>query len=94
VRERVHEAISLLNGRAAVGMPAVVGPTPLATADGLVDITVSSDGRYDYQLLGLRGTINVYSVGASGALSRLQQATGVLPMNNLAGLVSVDRRAS
>lgn len=65
---------------------------PLATADGFVDITVTSDGRYVYQLLGLRGTINVYSAASTGALQRLQQATGLLPMTNLAGLVSVDRR--
>ena len=86
--------ISLINGRAAVGSPAVVGATPLASADGLIDIAISSDGRYVYQLLGLRGSINVYSVGANAALSPLQRASGILPLTNLAGLVSVDRRVS
>jgi 6-phosphogluconolactonase (cycloisomerase 2 family) len=83
--------IALLDGRAAVGMPAVVGPTPLATADGLVDITVSSDGQFVYQLLGLRGAVTVYRVGANGALTMTQRTTGLLPMTGLAGLVSVDR---
>lgn len=83
--------VMLLNGRAAAGNPAVVGPTPLATADGWVDIAVSSDGRYVYQMFGLRGTIRVFSVGASAALTMVQNATGILPMTNLAGLVSVDR---
>jgi 6-phosphogluconolactonase (cycloisomerase 2 family) len=82
---------SLIDGRAAVAMPAVVGPTPLATADGLVDIAVSSDGRYIYQLLGLRGSVTVYRVGASGSLSQVQKTAGLLPMTNTAGLVSVDK---
>jgi 6-phosphogluconolactonase (cycloisomerase 2 family) len=83
--------IVLLNRRAAIGMPAVVGPTPLATADGFVDITVSGDGQFVYQLLGLRGAVTVYRVGPNGALTMTQRTTGLLPMTNLAGLVSVDR---
>ena len=67
---------------------------PRWQALGFIDIAVSSDGRYVYQLLGLRGSINVYGVGASGALSPLQKASGILPLTNLAGLVSVDRRVS
>ncbi len=82
---------SLINGRAAVGAPAVVGPTPLATADGLIDLAVSGDGKYLYSLLGLKGSVAVYGVGAMGALTPLQKTTGLLPMTNLVGLASVDR---
>jgi hypothetical protein len=70
----------------------VVGAAnPLATADGFVDVTVSGDGRTLYQLLGLRGAINVYRVGPSGSLTFLERTSGLLPQTNLAGLVSVDR---
>jgi 6-phosphogluconolactonase (cycloisomerase 2 family) len=83
---------SLIDTRAAVGAPAVVGAAnPLATADGFVDVTVSGDGRTLYQLLGLRGAINVYRVGPSGSLTFLERTSGLLPQTNLAGLVSVDR---
>ena len=82
---------SLINSRAAIGAPAVVGATPLATADGLVDLAVSGDGRYLYNLLGLKGSVAVYGIGASGALSPVQKTSGLLPTIGLVGLVSVDR---
>lgn len=47
----------------------MVGATPLASANGFVDIAISSDGRYAYQLLGLKGSINVHSVGANAAFT-------------------------
>ena len=83
---------SLIDGRAAAGAAAEPGaPNPLANADGFVDVAVSGDGRFIYQLLVLRGTINVYGVGSGGSLNRLQQATGLLPRTNIQGLVTVDR---
>jgi len=82
--------VSLIDGRAAAGSPAVPGAAnPLATADGFIDIAVSSDGAFVYQLLGVEGTINVYRVGANSSLSLIQEATALLPETNIQGLVSV-----
>ncbi|MDQ6680411.1 MAG: lactonase family protein, partial [Pseudomonadota bacterium] len=83
---------SLINSRAFVGAPAVIGAaSPLATADGLVDLAISSDGRYLYQLVDLKGSIDVFGVGPSASLTLLQKTAGLLPMSNSAGLLSVDR---
>ena len=84
--------VALLNTRAFAGNAAVVGAAnPLATADGLLDITVSSDGRYVYQLFDLKGSIYVFEVGPSASLRQVQVTTGLLPPRNSIGLVSVDR---
>ncbi|QXQ08669.1 PEPxxWA-CTERM sorting domain-containing protein [Sphingosinicellaceae bacterium] len=82
---------TLIDDRAAVGIPAVPGlPDPFVNADLFDDIAVSADGRYIYQLLGQKGGINVYNVGADGSsLSFLEQTTGLLPELNITGLVSV-----
>jgi len=66
--------------------------TPLANADGFVDVAVSPDGRWLYQLVGLKGRIDVYEIDTLVAfnLARRQQlSTGLLPMDNLQGLVAV-----
>lgn len=68
------------------------GPSPLAFADGFIDIAVSGDGAFVYQLLGVEGTINVYRVGANSSLSLIQEAKALLPETNIQGLVSVTRR--
>lgn len=82
--------VSLIDGRAAAGSAAAPGAAnPLATADGFIDIAVSSDGAFVYQLLGIEGTINVYRVGANSSLSLIQEATALLPETNIQGLVSV-----
>ncbi len=84
----------LIDGRAAMGAPAMPNaPNPLATADGFIDLTISNDGRHLYQMLGLRGTINVYDIGTNGALTRRQQATGLLPMTNIQGVAFAANRA-
>ncbi len=86
--------ISLIESRAAAGSPAVAGaPNPLATADGFIDIALSSDGAFLFQLLGVEGTINVYRMGANSSLSLIQEAKALLPETNIQGLVSVTRRA-
>lgn len=83
--------IALLDGLAATGSPALPGaPDPLADADGFIDLALSSDGEYLYQLLGLQGAVNVYNVGADGSsLTLLQQAIGLLPDANIQGIVAV-----
>lgn len=66
--------------------------TPLANADGYVDLAITSDGRWLYQLVGLKGRIDVYEIDSlvGFAIARRQQiTTGYLPMDNLQGLVTV-----
>lgn len=82
-------------GTGASGVP--VDPTaanPLANADGYVDMAVSPDGRWLYQLVGLRGRIDVYEIDTLVALNislRQQVTAPLLPMSNLQGLVAVGR---
>jgi len=64
------------------------GPGVFGTTDGFIDLDVSSDGRYLYQLQGLSGAISVYEVDG-GSLSLVQNLTGLLPEIDTQGLVSV-----
>lgn len=83
--------IALIDGRAAEGSPADPNAVdPLANADGFIDIAVSGDSRYIYQLFGLQGSIAVYEVGDNGALTLVQQSMGLLRQRNIQGIVLVD----
>jgi 6-phosphogluconolactonase len=79
------------------GTPAdPASPTPLAKADGYVDVAVSPDGRWLYQLVGLQGRIDVYEIDTLVAFNiarRQEVTTALLSMDNLQGLVAVDARA-
>lgn len=82
---------TLIESRAAFGVPADADAAdPFADAMIFTDVAVSSDGDYLYQLVGNRGTIDVYGVGGDGAsLALLQQTSGLLPELNTTGLISV-----
>jgi hypothetical protein len=81
--------VTLLDGTAAMGIP-----SPLPGADGFIDLTASGDGANIYQLLGLKGTINVYGVRSDGSsLALIQQATGLLPRTNSQGIALVGAAA-
>lgn len=84
-------SLTLIDGVAAAGNAAMPSdPDPITNADGFIDLTLSADGGYLYQLLGLKGAINVYEIGEDGSsLSFLQQTTGLLPGSNIQGIVSV-----
>lgn len=75
-----------------------VDPTssmPLAGADGFGDVAVSPDGRWLYQLVGLKGRIDVYEIDtlvATNLARRQQVSTGILPSDSLQGLVAVGPR--
>jgi len=78
--------IELLERVAAAGN----GPSnddPFGTTDGWVDLWISDDGEYLYQLFGLAGTIGVYKVGDNGSLEFLQTVTD-LPQINTQGIVA------
>jgi len=70
----------------------VTSSTPFANADGFVDLAISPDGRWLYQLVGLKGRIDVYEVDTLVAfnIARRQSVTSeLLPTDNLQGLVAV-----
>lgn len=79
----------------ATGTPVdLAAASPLANADGYVDIAISGDGRWLYQLVGLKGRIDVYEIDTLVAINiarRQQVTTGLLPMDNLQGLVAVEK---
>ncbi|HVO47800.1 MAG TPA: hypothetical protein VMT29_15870 [Steroidobacteraceae bacterium] len=79
--------------RVGSGTPAdVTSDTPFANADGFVDLVISPDRRWLYQLVGLKGRIDVYEIDESVAFNialRQSVSTELLPTDNLQGLVAV-----
>ncbi len=78
-------AISLIEEVAAAG----VGPDPtdpFGTTDGWIDMWISADGRFIYQLFGLDGTIGVYAVNGSNLT--FVQSVSDLPEINTQGIVA------
>ena len=85
--------VTILEGTAAQGVSGfanggTTGPEVFGTTDGFIDLDVSSDGRYLYQLEGLSGEISVFAIGDDG-LTRLQDVSGFLPEVDTQGLISV-----
>jgi 6-phosphogluconolactonase (cycloisomerase 2 family) len=62
--------------------------SPLAMADGFMDLAFDPTGNFLYQLVGLKGRIDRYDIVFSYEL-RQQLTTGLLPLDNLQGLVVV-----
>ena len=76
------------------GTPAAFGSTsPLANADGFVDIVFDSSGNLLYQLFGLKPRIDTFQIVFSFE-RRQELTTGLLFPENLQGLVVVDRRTA
>ncbi len=66
------------------------GPEVFGTTDGYIDLDVSDDGEFLYQLEGLSGNIGVYAVDIDDAsLTLLQEVTGFLPEIDTQGILSV-----
>lgn len=61
---------------------------PVAGADGFVDLAFDSAGNHLYQLIGLKGRVDTYDIVFSYEL-RQQLTTGLLPLDNLQGLVVI-----
>ena len=85
--------VTILEGTAAQGVSGfanggTTGPEVFGTTDGFIDLDVSSDGRYLYQLEGLSGEISVFAISDDG-LTRLQDVSGFLPEVDTQGLISV-----
>ena len=72
---------------------ATTGPEVFGTTDGFIDLDVSEDGEFLYQLEGLSGNIGVYEVDLSdGSLDFLQEVSGFLPDIDTQGIISVGPR--
>ena len=61
-----------------------------ANSDGWIDLDVSEDGGYLYQLYGLAGTVGVFRIDG-GRLSLVEEVTGDLPETNTQGIITVGR---
>ncbi len=84
--------IALLDQVAAQGTGATGNTTDPAaafgTTEGWIDMWISDDGRYLYQLFGLTGSIGVYEVNGT-ELIFVEEIKGDLPSNNTQGIVAV-----
>jgi len=83
--------IELIDIAAAQGAE-VTSPDPAIAfgeeSDGFIDLWLSDNGEYLYQLLGLRGGINVYATGDDGSLTLIQEVSGNLPGVDSQGIVA------
>jgi len=61
--------------------------TAFATTDGWIDLDISDDGNYIYQLFGLSGAVGVYQVNG-GSLTLVDTVTGDLPEQNTQGIIA------
>ena len=65
------------------------GPGVFGTTDGFIDLDVSPDGNYLYQLAGLSGSVIVYELDGEGGLTQVQNLTGSLPDIDTQGIISI-----
>lgn len=81
--------IELVQELAAIGnQPTSPDPAvAFATSDGWIDLDISDDGEYIYQLFGLTGEIGVYAVDG-GNLTLVETVGGDLPEQNTQGIIS------
>ena len=70
------------------------GPEVFGTTDGFIDLDVTEDGSYLYQLQGLDGAISAYAINADNSLTFVQEASGFLPEVDTQGLVTFQRDAT
>ena len=82
--------IELVSEVAASGVGAGTvtdGALAFSNTDGWIDLDITDDGDYLYQLFGLSGAVGVYSVDA-GNLTLVEVVSGNLPEDNTQGIVS------
>ena len=86
--------IALVNGSAASGAPAPAvapteeGATPFDETQGWIDMWISDDGEFLYQLYGLDGTIGIFRIEGN-SLIPVEEVRGNLPENNTQGIVAI-----
>ena len=81
--------IELVEELAAIGtQPTSPDPaTAFATTDGFIDLDMTDDGAFLYQLYGLSGVVGVYAVDG-GNLTLIEEVSGNLPEVYTQGIVS------
>ena len=81
--------IELVSELGAIGnQPTSPDPAvAFGTSDGWVDLDITDDGRFLYQLFGLTGTVGVFAVDG-GDLTLVQEVSGNLPQLNTQGIIS------
>ena len=75
-------------GVSGFSQPGQTGPEVFGATDGFIDLDVSPDGEYLYQLAGLSGEVIVYELDGQGGLELIQEVDG-LPEVDTQGLVSI-----
>ncbi len=84
--------IELVDQIAAAGIGATGNTTDpgaaFSTTEGWIDMWISDDGNFLYQLHGFGGTIGVYRVVGEN-LEFIQNVSGNLPENNVQGIVAI-----
>ena len=75
---------------AAAGTPpgSDIPAEAFANTDGWIDLDVSDDGAFLYQLYGLDGTIGVFRI-RGGALELVEEVSGDLPVADTQGLIAL-----
>ena len=81
--------VELVEEVAAFGtQPTSTDPaTAFATTDGWIDLDISDDGNFIYQLFGLSGAVGVYAVNG-GSLTLVDTVTGDLPQQDTQGIIA------
>ncbi|MEK6151827.1 hypothetical protein WIW50_01125 [Flavobacteriaceae bacterium 3-367] len=84
-------AVQLLDQTAALGTGtggADNGPDAFANTEGWIDMWITDDGEYLYQLFGLDGTIGIYRISGQ-SLEFVGEESGNLPDTNTQGIVAI-----
>ena len=64
------------------------GPDAFANTEGWIDMWITDDGEYLYQLFGLDGTIGIYRINGQ-SLESVGRESGNLPDTNTQGIVAI-----
>ena len=64
------------------------GPDAFASTEGWIDLWITDDGAYLYQLFGLDGTIGIYRINGQ-SLEFVGEESGNLPDTNTQGIVAI-----
>ena len=83
--------VALIDQTAALGNGtggADNGPDAFANTEGWIDMWITDDGAYLYQLYGLDGTIGIYRINGQ-SLEHVGEESGNLPDTNTQGIVAI-----
>ena len=84
-------AVSLIDQVAAQGTGtggADNGPEAFASTEGWIDMWISDDGAFLYQLYGLDGTVGIFRINGE-TLEFIGEESGNLPETNTQGIVAI-----